>query len=137
MHPAAGPGLSVPQVAGLVECNPVTVRDAVRRFVGGGFDALADAPRPGRPAQVTDEDLNAVGALLDASAEARQPPAPGRPRPPAGRTGPAGGLTDYGLTDGGRRGHARCDLPPRVGIRAHHAHRLHLVTDRAAGGGAL
>ncbi|MCX4461800.1 helix-turn-helix domain-containing protein [Streptomyces sp. NBC_01728] len=36
-------GLTAPQVAGLVECDPVTVRDAVHRFTGGGFDALADA----------------------------------------------------------------------------------------------
>jgi transposase len=64
-----GRGLTVPQVAGLVEGNPVTVRDAVRRFTGGGFDAPADAPRPGRPAQVTDEDLKALGALPDAPAE--------------------------------------------------------------------
>jgi hypothetical protein len=42
-------GMTAPQVAGLVECDPVTVRDAVRRFTCGGFDALADAPRPGRP----------------------------------------------------------------------------------------
>jgi transposase len=56
-----GRGLTVPQVAGLVECNPVTVRDVVRRFTGGGFDALADAPRPGRSAQVSGEDLTALG----------------------------------------------------------------------------
>ncbi|MFD7479548.1 helix-turn-helix domain-containing protein, partial [Streptomyces sp. NPDC059837] len=42
-------GMTAPQVAGLVECDPVTVRGAVRRFTCGGFDALADAPRPGRP----------------------------------------------------------------------------------------
>lgn len=62
-------GLSAPQVADLVECNPVTVRDAVHRFTGG-FEALADAPRLGRPAQVTDDDLKAVGVLLDAAAAA-------------------------------------------------------------------
>ncbi|WP_254708364.1 NucA/NucB deoxyribonuclease domain-containing protein [Streptomyces lunaelactis] len=63
-------GLTVPHVADLLECNPVTVRDAVHRFAGGGFDALADAARPGRPAQVTGEGLQSLGALLDASAEA-------------------------------------------------------------------
>ncbi|MGX1886812.1 helix-turn-helix domain-containing protein [Streptomyces sp. NPDC055287] len=62
-------GLTVPHVADLLECNPVTVRDALHRFAGGGFDALADAPRPGRPAH-TGEDLQALGTLLDASAEA-------------------------------------------------------------------
>jgi hypothetical protein len=42
-------GLTAPQAAGLVECDPITVRDAVHRFTCGGFYALADAPRPGRP----------------------------------------------------------------------------------------
>jgi transposase len=65
-----GRGLTAPQVADLLECNPVTVRDAAHRFTdGGGFDALADAPRLGRPSSFTDEDLQALGALLDASAE--------------------------------------------------------------------
>ncbi|WP_146119959.1 MULTISPECIES: helix-turn-helix domain-containing protein [Streptomyces] len=62
-------GLTVPQVADLLECNPVTVREAVHRFADGGCDALADAPRPGRPSSFTDEHLKALGALLDASAE--------------------------------------------------------------------
>ena len=65
-----GRGLTVPRVADLVECHPVTVRDAVRRFAGGGFGALADAPRPGRPARITGDDLQSLGTLLDTSAEA-------------------------------------------------------------------
>ena len=65
-----GRGLTVPQVADLLECNPITVRKAVHRFTGGGCDALADAPRPGRPAQVTWDVVEALGALLDVSAEA-------------------------------------------------------------------
>ncbi|MFD8724638.1 helix-turn-helix domain-containing protein [Streptomyces sp. NPDC059629] len=55
--PLLGRGLTIPQVADPLECHPITVRDAVHRFVGGGCDALADAPRPGRPAQVTDDEL--------------------------------------------------------------------------------
>ncbi|MEV0261485.1 helix-turn-helix domain-containing protein [Streptomyces sp. NPDC050617] len=41
---------------------------AVHRFAAGGFDALADAPRPGRPASITREDREALAALLDESA---------------------------------------------------------------------
>ncbi|MEU9302007.1 helix-turn-helix domain-containing protein [Streptomyces sp. NPDC048269] len=63
-----GRGLTVPEVADLLECNEVTVRGAVHRFTAGGFDALADAPRLGRPASVTREDREALAALLDESA---------------------------------------------------------------------
>lgn len=59
----------VPQVADLIECNDVTVRGAIRRFTDGGFDALEDAPRPGRPASITREDRQALAELLDESAE--------------------------------------------------------------------
>ncbi|MFG2368162.1 helix-turn-helix domain-containing protein [Streptomyces mirabilis] len=44
-----GRGLTVPEVADLIECNDVTVRGAVHRFTARGFDALTDAPRPGLP----------------------------------------------------------------------------------------
>lgn len=40
----------MPQVADPLECNNVTTRGAVHRFEYGGFEALADASRPGRPA---------------------------------------------------------------------------------------
>lgn len=63
-----GRGMTVPQVADLLECNEVTVRGAVRRFADGGFDALGDAPRPGRPTSVSREDREALAALLDESA---------------------------------------------------------------------
>ncbi|MFF0044076.1 helix-turn-helix domain-containing protein [Streptomyces mirabilis] len=63
-----GRGLTVPEVADLIECNDVTVRGAVHRFTARGFDALTDAPRPGRPASVTREDREALAALLDESA---------------------------------------------------------------------
>ncbi|UUU35787.1 helix-turn-helix domain-containing protein [Streptomyces sp. CA-210063] len=60
--------MTAPQVADLLECNNVTVRDAVHRFEDGGFEALADAPRPGRPPSITREDREALAALLDESA---------------------------------------------------------------------
>ncbi|MFD5415171.1 helix-turn-helix domain-containing protein [Streptomyces nojiriensis] len=63
-----GRGLTVSEVADLLECNDVTVRGAVHRFAAGGFGVLADAPRPGRPASVTREDREALAALLDESA---------------------------------------------------------------------
>ncbi|MET8677132.1 helix-turn-helix domain-containing protein [Streptomyces sp. NPDC004647] len=63
-----GRGLTVHEVADLLECNEVTVRGAVHRYEAGGFDVLADAPRPGRPASVTREDREALAALLDESA---------------------------------------------------------------------
>jgi hypothetical protein len=50
----------VPEVAGPLECNEVTARDAVHRLAAGGFDALADLLRPGRPASVTREDRAAA-----------------------------------------------------------------------------
>ncbi|MFI6588091.1 helix-turn-helix domain-containing protein [Embleya sp. NPDC050493] len=61
--------MTVPEVADLVECHQVTVREAVHRFHEGGFEALGDARRPGRPPGITREDLDALGALPDASAQ--------------------------------------------------------------------
>ncbi|CUM43903.1 hypothetical protein BN2537_16771 [Streptomyces venezuelae] len=46
-----GRALTVRVLSDLFECNAVTVRGAVRRFAAGGFAALVDAPRPGRPAR--------------------------------------------------------------------------------------
>ncbi|GAA2359443.1 IS630 family transposase [Streptomyces violaceusniger] len=60
--------MTVPQVADLLECNNVTVRGAVHRCEDGGFETLADAPRPGRPPSITREDRKALAALLDESA---------------------------------------------------------------------
>ncbi|MFJ7903904.1 transposase [Streptomyces sp. NPDC096198] len=73
-----GRGLMVPEVADLLECNEVTARGAVHRFAAGGFDALADAPRPARPASVTREDREALAALLDESAQQGVPGLPPR-----------------------------------------------------------
>jgi transposase len=57
-----GRGLIVPEVAGLLECNEFTARGAVHRLATGGFNALADTPRPGRSASVTREDREALAA---------------------------------------------------------------------------
>jgi transposase len=62
-------GMTVLQVADLMECHQVTVREAVHRFHGGGFEALEDAPRPGRPSGIGREDREALADLLDESAE--------------------------------------------------------------------
>ncbi|MEV6029388.1 helix-turn-helix domain-containing protein [Streptomyces sp. NPDC052036] len=85
-----GRGLIVPEVADLLECNVVTVRGAVHRFAAGGFDALADALRPGRPASVTREDREALAALLDESAQ-------------QGRTWTAAALCDWLAAERGVR----------------------------------
>ena len=61
-------GLTVPQIAQRVECHQLTVREALRRFAAGGFAALGDAPRPGRPPTVTRADLGALEAMLDTAA---------------------------------------------------------------------
>ncbi|GAA4053723.1 winged helix-turn-helix domain-containing protein [Streptomyces shaanxiensis] len=64
-------GRTAPEVADLLECNPVTVRSAVHRFRGGGIGALPDAPRPGCPGKVLGGDDRATLAeLLDRSAAA-------------------------------------------------------------------
>jgi transposase len=75
-------GMKVPQVADLMECHQVTVREAVHRFRDGGFDALADAPRPGRPARLGRQDRRALAVLLEESAA-------------QGRTWTAAGLCEW------------------------------------------
>jgi transposase len=83
-----GRGMTVTQVADLLECNEVTVREAVHRFQAGGFEALEDAPRPGRPPSIHRADRDAVAELLDASAR-------------EGRTWTAAGLRDWLRTERG------------------------------------
>jgi transposase len=63
-------GLSVPQIAALLEVHQATVREALHRFLAAGLDALADAPRSGRPPAASREDLDALEEMLDASAAA-------------------------------------------------------------------
>ena len=62
-------GMTVPQVAGLMEVHPATVRTALERFRAAGFAALADAPRCGRPPQLPRADLDALETMLDACAQ--------------------------------------------------------------------
>jgi len=65
-------GLSVPQVAELLEIHQATVREALHRFGAGGLDALPDAPRIGRPPRASRADLDALEEMLDAAAAAGQ-----------------------------------------------------------------
>ncbi|WKK24069.1 IS630 family transposase [Streptomyces olivoreticuli] len=64
----AAQGRTAPAIASVVEKHVVTVRKALHRFLDGGFDALADAPRPGRSPRWNREDLDMLEAMLDASA---------------------------------------------------------------------
>jgi transposase len=63
-------GQSVSQIAEALEVHEQTVRKYLKRFISQGmvFDALADAPIPGRPPVLTDEHLRALERLLDQSA---------------------------------------------------------------------
>jgi transposase len=59
---------SVPRIATYLGCHEQTVRRHVKAFLAGGFAALPDQPRPGRPPTLTTAHLEAVEALLDAAA---------------------------------------------------------------------
>jgi transposase len=59
---------SVPRIAAYLGAHEQTVRKYVKAFLAGGFDALADRPRPGRPPTLTAAHLKAVEALLDGAA---------------------------------------------------------------------
>lgn len=59
---------SVPRIATYLGCHEQTVRRAVKAFLAGGFAALPDRPRPGRPPTLTVAHLAAVEALLDRAA---------------------------------------------------------------------
>jgi transposase len=61
-------GLSVPQIAELAEVHQATVREALHRYLDHGLDAVADAPRTGRPPRASRADLDALEEMLDASA---------------------------------------------------------------------
>jgi transposase len=61
-------GWSVPKIAAYLGAHEQTVRRYVKAFLGGGFAALPDRPRPGRPPTLLVAHLGAVEALLDAAA---------------------------------------------------------------------
>jgi transposase len=63
-------GWSPPRIATALGVHEQTVRKYVKAFRVGGFAALADRPRSGRPPAVTPADLAALDHLLDASAAA-------------------------------------------------------------------
>jgi len=65
---AVADGATVPQAARALGCHPQTVRQAVKRFLAEGFAGLADRPRPGRPPRLSEADLAALEARLDADA---------------------------------------------------------------------
>jgi transposase len=46
-------GLKVPQIAAIVRESEATVLRWLKRYLTEGLEGLQDAPRPGRPAQVT------------------------------------------------------------------------------------
>jgi transposase len=60
-------GWSVPRIARHLGWHEQTVRKYVAAFLAGGFERLADRPRPGRPRRLTDEHLAALERLLDAT----------------------------------------------------------------------
>jgi transposase len=65
-------GHTPPQIARLVRCSPDTVRRVLKRYLGGGLDAVPHRPHPGQPphyppgweaelVQVVDLDPHQVG----------------------------------------------------------------------------
>ena len=57
-------GLTIPQIAAHLGRHPQTVRRVVSGFLADGFAILADQPRPGRPATLTDDLLATVERRL-------------------------------------------------------------------------
>jgi putative transposase len=68
MIAAVAAGATVPQAALALGHHPQTVRKFVKRFLAEGFAGLDDRPRPGRPARLSEADLLALEAQLDADA---------------------------------------------------------------------
>ena len=65
-----GSGATIGRVAELVGCSRTTVSKWRARFAADRIDGLEDAPRAGRPRQVTDE---AVQALVDRTLHSKPP----------------------------------------------------------------
>jgi transposase len=59
---------SIPAAAAGLGVHPQTVRRHVKAFLAGGVAALADAPRSGRPPQLTEAVLSALETRLDEDA---------------------------------------------------------------------
>jgi transposase len=68
MIAAVADGATVPAAARTLGRHPQTVRKCVKRFLAEGFAGLDDRPRPGRPARLSEADLLALEAQLDADA---------------------------------------------------------------------
>ena len=65
---AVADGATIPRAARALGLHEQTVRTFVVRFAAEGFAGLADRPRAGRPPRLTEADLLAVEARLDADA---------------------------------------------------------------------
>lgn len=68
MVEAVADGATIPQAARALGVHEQTARKYVGRFRAEGFAGLADRPRGGRPARLTETDLAAVEARLDEDA---------------------------------------------------------------------
>jgi transposase len=65
---AVADGATIPRAAAALGHHPQTVRKFVARFRAEGVAGLADRPRAGRPPRLTEADLAALEARLDADA---------------------------------------------------------------------
>lgn len=61
-------GATVPTAADALGHHHQTVRKVAKRYLAEGFAGRADRPRSGRPARLTEADLLALEAQLDADA---------------------------------------------------------------------
>src|ERR671924_1725370 len=57
---SADQGLKVPQIAAIVRESEATVLRWLKRYVAEGIEGLQDAPRPGRPSEITAEYRTAL-----------------------------------------------------------------------------
>jgi transposase len=58
-------GWSLPRIARHLPYHEQTVRRWIKGFLRGGFDALVDPPRPGKPSAITEEILAAVRTWIE------------------------------------------------------------------------
>jgi transposase len=68
------PGLKGPQIAAIVRESEVTVLRGLKRYLAEGSEGLQDAPRPGRPSEVTEAYRTSLLAAVR-----RRPRSLGRP----------------------------------------------------------